>query len=105
MPPRFEVLDVLKTLEEAGFENKLPIYDDGRMIVDEGHMALKDDIKFATKKYRAPYRLEELEFRQEGKGLMRQDPYMYPSPIIRRWIRQHPHPCQWAPLETREASL
>ena len=36
--PRFEVRDVLRTLEEAGFENELPIY--GRMIVDEGHMAL-----------------------------------------------------------------
>ena len=69
MPPRFEVLDVLKTLEEAGFENKLPKYDDGRMIVDEGLMALKDDMKFATIKYGASYGLEELEFRQEGKRL------------------------------------
>ena len=42
MPPKFEVRDVLRTLEEAGLENKLPIYDDGRMIVEEGHMALKD---------------------------------------------------------------
>ena len=32
-------------------------------------MALKDDMKFATRKYRAPYGLEELELRQEGKRL------------------------------------
>ena len=69
MPPKFEVRDVLTTLEEAGLENKLPIYDDGRMIVEEGHMALKDDMKFATRKYRAPYGLEELELRQEEKRL------------------------------------
>ena len=69
MPPKFEVRDVLRTLEEAGLENKLPIYDDGRPIVEEGHMALKDDMKFATRKYRAPYGLEELELLQEGKRL------------------------------------
>ena len=67
MPPNFE--DVLRTLEEAGLENKLPIYDDGRIIVEEGHMALKDDMKFARRKYRAPYGLEELELRQDGKKL------------------------------------
>ena len=49
MPPKFEVRDVLRTLEEAGLENKLPIYDDGRMIVEEGHMALKDDMKLPTR--------------------------------------------------------
>ena len=72
MPPKFEVRDVLTTLEEAGLENKLPIYDDGRTIVEEGHMALKYDMKFAkfaTRKCRAPYGLEELELRQEGKKL------------------------------------
>ena len=55
----------MRTLEEAGLENKLPIYDYGRMIVEEGHMALKDDMKFATRKYRSPYGLEELELKQE----------------------------------------
>ena len=68
-PPKFGVRDVLRTLEEAELENKLPIYDDGRMIVEEGHMALKDDRKFATRKYQAPYGLKELELRQEGKSL------------------------------------
>ena len=32
-------------------------------------MALKDDMKLATRKYRAPYGLEDLELRQEGKRL------------------------------------
>ena len=69
MPPKFEVRDILRTLKGAELENKLPIYDDGRMIVQEGHIALKADMKFATRKYRAPYRLEELELRQEGKRI------------------------------------
>ena len=30
---KFEIRDVLRLLEEAGIENKLSIYDDGRMIV------------------------------------------------------------------------
>ena len=68
MPSKFEVRDVLRTLEEAGLENRLPIYDDGRMFVEEGHMALKEDMMFATRKYRAPYGLEDLELRQEGKA-------------------------------------
>ena len=76
MPPKFEIRDILRTLEEAGLENKLLIWDDGRMIVEEGHNALKDEMKFATRKYRAPYGMEELELRQEGKSLMRQVPYM-----------------------------
>ena len=54
MPPKFEVRDVLRTLERAGLENMLPVWDDGRMIVEEGHIALKDEMKFATRRYRAP---------------------------------------------------
>ena len=69
MPTKFEERDVLRTLAEAGLENKLPIYDDERMILEEGHMALKDDMMFVTRKYRAPYGLEELELRQERKRL------------------------------------
>ena len=30
-------------------------------------MALKDDMKYAIRNYRAPYGLEELELRQEGR--------------------------------------
>ena len=69
LPPKFEVREVLRTLEQAGLENKLPLWDDGRMIVEEGHIALKDEMKFATRKYRAPYGLEQVEMRQEGKEL------------------------------------
>ena len=54
MPPKFEVRDILRTLEEAKLENKLPIWDDGRMTVEEEHIALKDEMRFATRKYRAP---------------------------------------------------
>ena len=70
MPPKFEVRDALRTFERAGLEHKLPVWDDGRMIVNEGHIALKaDDMLFATRKYRAPYGLEQVERRQEGKEL------------------------------------
>ena len=69
LPPRFEVRKVLRTLEQEGFENMLPVWDDGRMIVNEGHIALTDDMKFATRKYRAPYGLEQVEIRQEGREL------------------------------------
>ena len=31
-------------------------------------MALKEDMIFATRKYRAPYGLEDLELRQEWKA-------------------------------------
>ena len=43
MSPKFEVRDILRTLEEARLENKLPISDDGRMIVEEEHIALRDE--------------------------------------------------------------
>ena len=78
VPPKFEVRDVLRTLQEAGLENKLPIHNDGRMIVEEGHMALKDEMMFAMRKYRAPYGLDELQLRQEGKRLNAAGPlYVY----------------------------
>ena len=69
MPPKFEVQDILRTLDQARLENMLPISDDGRMIVEEGHIALKDEMRFATRKYRAPYGLEQLEMKQEDKEL------------------------------------
>ena len=47
----------------------LPVWDDGRVIVEEGHIALKDEMKFATRRYRALYGLEQVEMRQEGKEL------------------------------------
>ena len=69
MPPKFEVREILRTLDQASLENESPIWDDGRMIVEEGHIALKDDMNFSTRKYRAPYGLEQVEMRQEGREL------------------------------------
>ena len=68
-PPKFEVREILRTLDRAGLENMLPMWDDDRMIVEEGHIALKDEMKFATRKYRAPYGLEQVEMRREGEEL------------------------------------
>ena len=69
MPPKFEVREILRLLDRASLESGSPIWDDGRMIVEEGHIALKAEMKFATRKYRAPYGLEQVEMRQEGKEL------------------------------------
>ena len=69
MPPKFEVREILRTVDRSTLENESPIWDDGRMIVEEGHIALKDEMKFATRKYRAPYGLEQVEMRQKGKEL------------------------------------
>ena len=69
MPPKFEVREILRTLNQTSLENASPIWDDGRMIVEEGHIALKDEMKFATRKYRAPYGLEQVEMKQEGREL------------------------------------
>ena len=69
LPTKFEIREVLRKLERAGLENMLPVWDDGRMIVEGGHIALKDEMKFATRRYRAPYGLEQVEMRQEGKEL------------------------------------
>ena len=69
MPTKYEVREVLKTLEKAGIESKLPIYDDRRMIVKEGHQALKDEKKFGTRKYRAPYGLQDVELQHQGRNL------------------------------------
>ena len=66
MTPKFDVRDIFRTLEHARLENMLPVWDDGRMIAD-GHIALKDEMKFATRKYRAPYGLEQLEMKPEEK--------------------------------------
>ena len=69
LPPKFEVRDILRTLDQANLENMLPVWDDGRMIFEEGHIALKDEMKFATRKYRAPHGLERVEMKQEEKEL------------------------------------
>ena len=69
MPPKFEVRYILRTLDQADLENMLAVWDDGRMILEEGHIALKDKMKFAKRKYRAPYGLEQVEMKQAEKDL------------------------------------
>ena len=50
LPPKCEVREILRKLDRAGLGNMLPVWDDGRMIVEEGHIARKDEMKFATRK-------------------------------------------------------
>ena len=69
MPPKFEVRDILRTLDQLDLENMLPVWDDGRLIVENGHIFLKDEIKFGTRKYRAPFGLERVEIKQEENEL------------------------------------
>ena len=61
MPSKFKVREVLKTLEKAGLESRMPICDNGNMIMQEGHIALKDDMTSITRKHLAPYGFEEVE--------------------------------------------
>ena len=105
MPPKFEVRDVLRTLEEAELENKLPIYDDRRMIVEDGHRALKDDMEYTTRKYRTPYGQEELELTQGWKRLDAAGP-LYVS--LTEYMTADPtttsHPLCWNPRRQTEPS-
>ena len=93
MPPKYEIRVVLKTFEKAALESKLSIYDDGRVIVEKGHLALKDEMKLGTRKYRAPNGLQEVELQKEGWKLDAQEFYTCPSLNIRQQIRRHLHPC------------
>ena len=69
MPPKYEVREMVKVLENAGFENKEPIYDSGRMIMEDGHLALKHEMKFSTRRHLAPYGLEAMELQHDGRKL------------------------------------
>ena len=98
LPPKFEVREILRTLDRAGLENILPVWDYGRMIVEEGNFALKDEMKFATRNYRRPYGLEQVEMRQEGKELDAAGPlYVALTKYKKKQTQRHHHPCQWAP--------
>ena len=55
MPPKYEVREMIKVPEKAGPESKMPIYDSGRMIMEEGHLALQDGLKCSTRKHLSPY--------------------------------------------------
>ena len=74
------------------------------MIVEEGHVALKDEMKFATRKYRAPYGLEQVEMRQEVNELDAAGSLYVALTEYRNRIQRHHHPCRWAPLETKEVA-
>ena len=67
--PKLEVRDILRTFEQANLENMLSVWEDGRMIEEAGHIALQDEMELATRKYRAPYGLEQVERKQEEKEL------------------------------------
>ena len=54
MPPRCNEREVKKVLERAGFENKDPLYDDGRMLVKEGHLGLKAESRRCTRGHLDP---------------------------------------------------
>ena len=83
MPPNYEIRQVLKTLEKAGFESKLPIYDDGRMIVEEGHLALKDDMNSARENIWHLMDRKKWSCNSRDESWMRQEFCMYPSLNIR----------------------
>ena len=69
MPPKYEVQELNKVFERVGFKNKEPIYDSGRMIVEEGHLALEDNMKFSTRRQLAQYGLEEVKLRHDQQKL------------------------------------
>ena len=60
MPPRCDVRGVKIVLKKFGFENKDPVYDDGRIAVEEGYLELKVEPRCGTRKHLAPYRLDEI---------------------------------------------
>ena len=69
MTPRCDLREVNKVLEREVFENKDPVYVDGRIIVEEGHLGLKAESRCSTKKHLAPYGLQEFELQQKGSRL------------------------------------
>ena len=65
MPLKYEVRKMNKRLERAGFEKKEPIYDSGRIIVEECHWSLKDEMR----RQLAAYGLEEMKLQHDGQQL------------------------------------
>ena len=58
-----------EVLEKATLGSEMPIYDSGRLIMEEGHLALQDEMKCSTRKYQTPYGLEEVELQREAQKL------------------------------------
>ena len=69
MPPKYEVREVIKVIEKAVLESKMTIYDSGRMIMEESHLTLQDEVNCSTRNYLAPYVLAEFELQREGRQL------------------------------------
>ena len=67
MPPRCDVREFNSALEKVGFENKDPVNNDGRVIVEKGHLG--SEWRRSTRKHLVPYGLEEVELQNEGHKL------------------------------------
>ena len=61
--------EVNSVLEKAGFENKDSVYDDGLVVVEEGHLGLWAESICSTRKHLAPYGLQEAEIQHDGHKL------------------------------------
>ena len=66
MQTKCDVCEAIRVLEKAGFENKDPIYDDGRVIVEEGLLSLKSASRCSPRTDVAPYGLKEVKLQYEG---------------------------------------
>ena len=53
-------------LEKTGFENKDPVYINGRVIEEGGRLGLKVESSCSTTRHLAPYGFEEAELQHEG---------------------------------------
>ena len=69
MPPRCDVREIKRVRERAGLENKDPVYDDSRIIVEKGQLAPKAESRCRTRRHLAPYGLEEIELQHEKPRL------------------------------------
>ena len=87
MPPMYEVREVTKVPEKAGLESKMPIYDSRRKIIEEGHLALQDEMKCSTRKHLAPMNWMRWNCNASDESWTHRGPYKYPSLNTRQCIR------------------
>ena len=105
MPPRCHVREVSKVLQRAWFEKKYPIYDDGRKIVEEGHLSLIAESRCPWRKLLTPFGMERKWSSKMGDlSLMRLALFMCPSQSLRSRTQSRPRLCWSKLLETREIS-
>ena len=74
------------------------------MIVEAEHIALKDEMKFGTRKYRAPYGVEQVEMKLEEKELDAAGSLYVALSEYKKLDTATPHLCQQAPLEIEETT-